>query len=76
MTNPWKDIASYKREDADNFKGRTDDIKKFSKIIQQSDFSVIYAESGIGKTSFLNAGIIPLFEKHNYYFINKEASLC
>ena len=72
MTNPWKDIASYKREDADNFKGRTDDIKKFSKIIQQSDFSVIYAESGIGKTSFLNAGIIPLFEKHNYYFINIE----
>ena len=70
MKNPWKDIAPYTREDASNFKGRNDDITKFSNIIERSSYSVIYAESGIGKTSFLNAGIYPALEKKNYYFVN------
>ena len=72
MRNPWKDIAPYTREDASNFKGRNDDIVKFSKIIERSRYSVIYAESGIGKTSFLNAGIYPTLETKNYHFINIE----
>jgi len=66
MQNPWKDIVPYTKEDAARFKGRDEDIRKFSRILQYSDFSVLYAESGIGKTSFINAGIIPLFAASNY----------
>ena len=73
--NPWKDIAPYKTTDAANFKGRDEDIRKFSKILHQNDFSVLYAESGIGKTSFINAGIMPAFINTDYYFIRIEFPL-
>lgn len=66
MQNPWKDIVPYTKEDVARFKGRDEDIRKFSRILQYSDFSVLYAESGIGKTSFINAGIIPVFAASNY----------
>ena len=75
MINPWKDIAPYKTSDAANFKGRDEDIRKFSKLLRQNDFSVLYAESGIGKTSFINAGIMPAFIDTDYYFIRVEFPL-
>lgn len=72
MKNPWKDIAPYTVEDAANFKGRKEEITKFSKILERGNFAVIYAESGIGKTSFLNAGIRPLLEKQQCHYITVE----
>ena len=57
--NPWKDIMSYESNDQKFFKGRDEDIKKFLNILDNGSFSVIYSASGIGKTSFLNAGIEP-----------------
>lgn len=58
-TNPWKDIAPYLVNDTHSFKGRGDDLRRFLNIIDSSNFSVIYAESGIGKTSFINAAVFP-----------------
>lgn len=75
MMNPWKDISPYKTSDAANFKGRDEDTRKFSRILRQNDFSVLYAESGIGKTSFINAGIMPAFVDTDYYFIRVEFPL-
>ena len=66
MRNPWKDITPYTKEDAGRFKGRDEDIRKFTNILQYSSFSVLYAESGIGKTSFINAGITPVFSEKGY----------
>lgn len=57
--NPWLDIASYQLNDAYRFKGREEDVEKFMSIINNRTMSVLYANSGIGKTSFINAGIIP-----------------
>lgn len=62
--NPWLDIASYQTSDAYRFKGRDEDILKFYNIIENRHLSVLYAESGIGKTSFLNAGIIPILKDY------------
>ncbi|MBQ9313288.1 MAG: leucine-rich repeat protein [Bacteroidales bacterium] len=56
-SNIWLGSESYKISDANRFKGRADDIEKFLNIIRRSSMSVLYAESGIGKTSFLRAGI-------------------
>lgn len=68
--NPWMDIASYKLEDANRFKGREEDIEKFSELIDSRTMSVLYANSGIGKTSFINAGIVPLYKEDDYYPIH------
>lgn len=66
MNNPWIDIASYEVKDAYRFKGRDEDIHKFLRILDEGIMSVLYANSGIGKTSFINAGIIPKLKRDNY----------
>ncbi|WP_300704209.1 leucine-rich repeat protein [Bacteroides sp.] len=65
-TNPWKDIAAYTVADAASFKGRDFDIIRFAELIERNVCSTLYAESGIGKTSFLHAGIVPRYIKKNY----------
>ena len=64
--NPWLDIASYQIDDAFRFKGREEDVEKFLKRVNYNTMSVLYANSGIGKTSFINAGIIPALANTNY----------
>lgn len=64
--NPWLDAASYQREDAYRFKGREEDVSKYLRIVENGTMSVLYADSGIGKTSFINAGIIPSMSDWDY----------
>lgn len=68
--NPWLDIASYSINDTNRFKGREKAIVKFSGIVNSGIMSVLYANSGIGKTSFLNAGIDPLMIQKGYFPIH------
>lgn len=70
ILNPWKDIAAYNISDAYRFKGREKDIEKFLRIVKTGTMSVLYANSGIGKTSFINAGIIPTMLKEGYFPIH------
>lgn len=69
-TNPWLDIRTYTTSDAVFFKGRDADVSKFCNIVDDGCMSVIYANSGIGKSSFINAGVIPLLMKEGYYPIH------
>lgn len=64
--NPWKDFASYKSSDARYFKGREESIAKFLRIVEADTMSVLYASSGIGKTSFLQAGVVPVMIERGY----------
>ena len=70
VTNPWKDIAAYNISDAYRFKGRKNDIERFLRIVKSGTMSVLYANSGIGKTSFINAGIIPPMLMEGYFPIH------
>lgn len=67
MRNPWKSIASYEASDVNRFKGREKSITKFVQIMDSGTMSVLYASSGIGKTSFLNAGIGPYYKKQGFF---------
>lgn len=64
--NPWKDIASYDYRDASYYKGREEDIVKFRRLLVDGTTSVVYSDSGIGKTSFLSAGISPYMVEQGY----------
>lgn len=64
--NPWCGISSYQSEDEYRFKGRETDVEKFLDIVYSGNLSVLYADSGIGKTSFINAGIIPRLTADKY----------
>lgn len=51
----------FSEEDKDLFKGREFYINKLYDMLKAKDMIVFYGESGIGKSSLINAGLIPLF---------------
>lgn len=57
--NPWFSFKPYQESDACNFKGRGADIAEMMKYVVDNDIIVCYAKSGIGKSSLINAGLIP-----------------
>ena len=61
--NPWYSFRPYQENDADKFKGRGKDIAEVMKYILGNDFVVCYAKSGIGKSSLINAGLMPRLRK-------------
>ena len=53
------------------FFGRNDDIRKLSELIVLEKLVVLFSKSGYGKSSLLNAGVIPrLTEKEDHKVLN------
>ena len=65
--NIFKGVSPYTEEDVKTFKGRKLETKSLEYLVIHSDFSVCYAESGEGKTSLINAGLIPMLRKENMF---------
>ncbi len=55
--NPWKGLQSYQENDI--IYGRDEEIKALYTRILYNTQTVVYGKSGIGKSSIINAGIIP-----------------
>ncbi len=55
--NPWKGLQSY--QETDIIFGRDEEIKALYTRILYNTQTVVYGKSGIGKSSIINAGIIP-----------------
>jgi len=57
----------FKTEQKDIFFGRTEDIEELYQKISLESLVVLYAKSGLGKSSILNAGIIPKIEEEGKF---------
>lgn len=66
QNNPWLGLASYQEKDADLFFGREKEIAFLCEVIKQNYSTVIYGKSGMGKTSLINAGLIPLLNNDGF----------
>ena len=64
--NPWYSFRPYEETDADRFKGRGKDITEMMRLITNHDLVVCYAKSGIGKSSLINAGLIPRLRRKHF----------
>lgn len=64
--NPWLGLLSYGYDDSARFYGRDRELTELSELIRQNPFTTIYGLSGAGKTSIINAGLIPILDKENY----------
>lgn len=53
----------FNTSEADIFFGREDAIESLHNFIQLHQVSVLFSKSGLGKSSLINAGLIPLLEK-------------
>jgi hypothetical protein len=60
--SPYKGTDSFKVEDRDLFFGREREAVTLTSTILAARCSLLYARSGMGKTSLLNARVIPMLE--------------
>lgn len=67
-SNPWLGLMTY--TEGQPLYGRTEEIKTLSSYILQSDQTIVYGRSGIGKSSLLNAGVFPLARRQGYFPLN------
>ena len=57
--NPWLGLFSYSEETRAYFHGRDDETAELARRVQRKPLTVLFGQSGLGKTSLLRAGIVP-----------------
>ena len=58
--NPYKGLRKYGLSDEKRFTGRARAQRELYRLVRQDRLTVLHSESGAGKTSLLQAGILPL----------------
>src|SRR4051812_22245463 len=53
------------------FYSRSTDTKKLYQLISLEKLVLLYGKSGLGKSSLLNAGVLPLFDEDEHYITIK-----
>jgi hypothetical protein len=69
LINPFKELQSFNENDQNVFFGRTIEIKELIEKIRKYNIVGLFGESGAGKTSLINAGLIPDFKKEGFNII-------
>ena len=62
--NPWLGLESYQENQI--IYGRNEEIEDLSQRVLNDFDTIVYGKSGIGKTSIINAGVLPIVRKHGF----------
>jgi len=57
--NPWLGLFSYSEETRAYFHGREEEAAELARRVQRKPLTVLFGQSGLGKTSLLRAGLVP-----------------
>lgn len=57
--HPWIGLASYTEETRGYFHGRDEEAAELARRVQRKPLTVLFGQSGLGKTSLLRAGLVP-----------------
>jgi WD40 repeat protein len=60
--NPYVGPSPFERDDAPRFYGRKDEAAELFSLTRAHSIVLFYSQSGAGKTSLINAGVIPKFQ--------------
>ena len=66
VSNPFKFLDFYGEGDEDKYSGRQRDLRELLAKVTIQRTSVLYARSGLGKTSLLLAGVFPEVRRRGY----------
>ena len=64
LENPWKGLQSYR--EGEILYGRDDDIRDLTQCVLRDKYTLLYGKSGIGKSSILNAAIVPTLRRKGF----------
>jgi hypothetical protein len=64
--NPWLGLASFTEETRAYFFGRDEEVAELSRRVQRKLLTVLFGQSGLGKTSILRAGLVPRLRAQGY----------
>jgi hypothetical protein len=64
--NPWIGLASFTEETRDYFYGREEEVAELARRVQRKLLTVLFGQSGLGKTSILRAGLVPKLRSQGY----------
>src|SRR5450759_5591798 len=63
---PWTGLASFTEETRGYFYGREDEVAELARRVQRKLLTILFGQSGLGKTSILRAGIVPRLRPEGY----------
>ncbi len=66
MPRRYPGLKPFEREQSPVFYGRGEDVQRLTNLILRERLVVLFAKSGIGKTSLLQAGVAPELERHGF----------
>lgn len=72
MANPFKGLKPYRKEDYGKLFGRDKDLVLMKDRIFKGKTTLLFAGTGVGKTSLLNATVIPELEQRYFVFYHNE----
>src|SRR5512135_847643 len=64
--HPWLGISSYTEETREYFHGRAEEVAELARRVQRKNLTVLFGQSGLGKTSLLRAGLVPRLRGEGY----------
>ena len=63
-SNPWLGLESYQENQI--IFGRNEETADLSQRVLNDFDTIVYGKSGIGKTSIINAGVLPIVRKNGF----------
>ena len=64
--HPWLGLASFTEETRGYFHGREEEVAELGRRVQRKLLTILFGQSGLGKTSILRAGIVPRLRPEGY----------
>src|SRR5439155_842428 len=65
-SNPWLGLASFTEETRAYFFGRDEEVTELARRVQRKLLTLLFGQSGLGKTSILRAGLVPRLRGERY----------
>jgi hypothetical protein len=65
-SNPWLGLASFTEETRGFFYGRDEEVAELARRVQRKLLTILFGQSGLGKTSILRAGLVPRLRGQGY----------
>jgi hypothetical protein len=64
--HPWLGLDSFSEETRGYFYGRDEEVGELARRVQRKLLTILFGQSGLGKTSILRAGIVPRLRGQGY----------